>query len=168
MFEFALLLAAASVSEQMAPARDGLEQCQMPDAVSKVCYSLSKIVQDGPSAYTFKTETVIDPAMSIIGKLDERTFVDGTQLCEVMKADGGDTMAFSHEGRPLAPADAARYRAPLHQSYAALAGHKMCTEVVPNDESTVRVIATVDGKRVPTLDYLMKWVSRADGWRVAP
>jgi hypothetical protein len=168
MLSIALVLAAASVTEQMAPAKQGMLQCQMPDVLFKTCFSLSKVYQTGPSTWMFDTQMLVDLQSPVIASIKDTASVHGSEVCNAASANEVSKFTFSLEGRPLPPAEAANYRAKLGKAYAALTGKMICTEIVPNEHGMKMVQATIDGKRFPVGDYAMKWVSPKDGWTVAP
>jgi hypothetical protein len=168
MLNIALALAAASVTEQMAPAKRGMLQCQMPNLESKTCFSLSKIRQTSPSTYQFETEILVDVAGVVTASMRSKVFTRGSEICQVMKPADATSATFASEGRPLSTEEAAEYRAKLRADFAAFAGHTICTRIVPGDEGVDTVVGTFDGRRSPAGDYAMKWVSPSDGWKVAP
>jgi len=168
MLSIALVLTAANVTEQMAPAKQGMLQCQMPDVLFKTCFSLSKVYQNGPSTWVFDTQMVVDLQSSVIASIKDTVFVRGTEVCKAASAIDVSKFTFSLEGRSLPSAEAAKYREKLRRFYAAFGGKMICTEVVPNEQGMDMVHTTVDGKRFPAGDYAMKWVSPKDGWTVAP
>jgi hypothetical protein len=152
----------------MAPAKQGMLQCQMPDVLFKTCFSLSKVYQTGPSTWTIETQMVVDQQSPAIASLKDTVFVRGTEVCKAANAIDVAKFTFSLEGRPIPSAEAAKYRSKLRQFYAAFGGKMICTQVVPSEQGMEMVEATIDGKRFPLGDYAMKWVSPKDGWTVAP
>ena len=168
MLSIALILSAASVTEQMAPAKQGMLQCQMPDVLFKTCFSLSKVYQAGPSNWIFDTQMVVDLQSPVIASIKDTASVRGSEVCNAASATEVSKFTFSLEGRPLPPAEAAKYRAKLRKYYAVLVGKMVCTQIVPNEQGMEMVQATIDGKRFPAGDYAKKWVSPKDGWTVAP
>jgi hypothetical protein len=168
MITFSLLLAAASVAEQLAPAQQGMLQCQMPNLDSKSCFSLSTVRQTGPSTYSFKTEILVDAAGPVIASIRSIVSVRGAEVCQIMKANETAGATFTFDGRPLSGAEAAEYREGLRTDFAGLAGHMVCTQIVADDQGLLTVIGTLDGKRIPAGDYELKWVRPEDGWKVAP
>jgi hypothetical protein len=101
MLSIALLLAGASVAEQMAPAKQGMVQCQMPDVLFKTCFSLSKVYQTGPSAWVFDTQMVVDLQSPVIASAEDTVFVRGTEVCKAFNAIDVSKFIFSLEGRPF-------------------------------------------------------------------
>lgn len=168
MISLALALAAASVAEQMAPAKQGLLQCQLPNDIMKTCFSLSKVVSAGPSSYVMDSEMLVDPENSVTASLRSTVSVRGSEICDVVRPAEAAAAKFAAEGRPLPAADAAKYRAKLKLMLNALAGRTICTRIVANDEGWLTVEGKIDGKRVPEVDYDLMWVKREDGWKVAP
>jgi len=168
MMSLAIALATASVAEQMAPAKQGLLQCQIPDAEAKTCFSLSTIRQTGPSTYSFKTDILIDAAGPVIASIQSIVFVHGSEICEVMKLSELTSAGITFDGHRLSGAEAEEYRARLRADFAPVAGHRVCTRIVPGEQGALTVTGTLDGKRIPAGDYAMKWVTADDGWKVAP
>jgi hypothetical protein len=166
MISFALALAAASVAEQMAPARQGMLQCQLPDTLFKTCASLSKVVQSGPATYRIETKMLVDPNGPVVVTINSAVHVSGHEICD--KNDPADLSAatWTSAGKPLASAGAARYLALIRRSLAAVQGKEVCTRI-ESEESGVKVLGRIGGKRVPALDYDMMWVDPKDGWTVA-
>ena len=165
MLSFAIALAATSVAEQMAPAAQGMLQCQMPDVLFKTCLSLSKVRPTGPGVYTFESEIAVAPDVS--AQLTSATFVRGSDVCDVIDMRDIATAKFTNEGHALPAAKAAAYRAGLSRKYAPLKGKTICTHIEHGDEGTETVVGTLNGKRVPFADYAMKWVGPDEGWKVA-
>lgn len=168
MIALSFLLVAASVAEQMAPAKQGMLQCQMPNLESKTCFSLTTVRQTGPSTYSLKTDMLVDAAGPVIASIRSIVSVRGSEICQVMNPNELAGAEFTFDGRPLAGAEAADYGARLRGDFAGLAGHRVCTQIVPGEQGVVTVIGTLDGKRIPVGDYEMKWVTPGDGWKVAP
>jgi len=168
MISFAFALAAASVAEQLAPAKNGMLQCQMPNLESKTCFSLSKVRQSGPSTYAFDTEVLVDAAGPVTASMHSTVFVRGSEICEKMTGRDTAGATFASEGHPLSAAEAADYRTRLRGDFAGLVGHTVCTRNVPGDGGFETVVGTIDGRRVPEADYAMKWVALGEGWKVAP
>jgi hypothetical protein len=161
-------LAATSVSQQLAPAKHGLLECQMPNLESKTCLTLSKVTQLSASTYAFDTELLMDAAGMITARIHSQVFVRGSEICERMSGKDAADASFASEGQPLSGSQAAQYRAKLRAQFAPIAGHTICTQNVPADDGLETVIGTIDGKRVPEGDYGMKWVDPRDGWKVGP
>ncbi len=168
MFSVAITLLAASVTEQMAPAAQGMFQCQMPDVLFKTCFSLSKVHQAGPSTWVFESEMLVDMQSPVIASIKDAVSVRGSEVCKAANAADVSKFSFSLDGRPVSAAEAAKYRAKLKRYYGIFAGKMICTQVVHNDQDMELVQATIDGKRFKVGDYPMKWVNPDDGWKVAP
>ena len=168
MITIAIGLFAASVAEQMAPAKQGMLQCQMPDVLFKTCASLSRVYQTGPSAWSFDGQMIVDPESPVTASFSDTAFVRGSEICKAANAVDVSKWTFTLEGRTLSTAEAARYRTKLQRLYGAFGNKLMCTEIVPNEQGMELVRATIGGKRFPIGDYAMKWVSPKDGWTVAP
>jgi hypothetical protein len=161
-------MAAASVADQMAPARQGMMQCQMPDVLFKTCFSLSRIRQASPSTYIFETEMLVDETGPVTASMNSKVFVRGSELCEVMNPNEILEATITSQGHTLHAAQATKYRAKVRRTLAGFAGRTICTTIVAGDGEMQKVIGTVDGKRIPAADYAMKWVAPDDGWKVAP
>ena len=168
MFSMVLALTDASVSQQLNPAERGMLQCQMPDIASKTCFSLSRVRRTSPSTYAFDTEILIDAAGTITASIHSKVFVRGATICEVMNRTDVSGATFASEGSRLSPAQAADYRARLLASYAPVLGHTICTQILPGEDGVDTVIGSIDGRRIPSTDYAMKWVDPGDGWKVGP
>lgn len=167
MISFAFALAAASVAEQMAPARQGMLQCQMPDALFKTCASLSKVVEAGPATYRIETRMLLDPNGPVVATMNSTVHVQGPEICERMKLADLSAAKLTSAGKPLPAANAARYINVMRQGFASLEGKQVCTEIVADEQGATKVLARIAGKRVPALDYDMIWVEPKDGWTVA-
>lgn len=168
MIIIASLMATASVAEQMAPAKQGMLQCQLPDELFKTCFSLSKVYQTGPSTWTFDTQTAVDLQSNVIATIKDTAFVRELEVCKAANTIDISKFTFTRGGRPLSPSEVAHYRAKLGRTYGAFAGKTICTKIVPSEQNMELVQGTINGKRVPAMDYAMKWVSPKDGWKVAP
>jgi hypothetical protein len=166
MIVIALALAASSVAHQMQPAKQGLLQCQMPDVLFKTCFSLSKVVQTGPTTYRFETRMLIRPDDPVVMAIDQLATVQGQEVCARLALSDLSKATIMLGGKKLPAASAAPYLSLLRRQYAAVQGKLICTEIIPNEQGMERVIARVDGKRFPAADYAMKWVSPEDGWVV--
>lgn len=162
------LVFAASVAEQMAPAKQGMLQCQSPISSMKTCDSLSKVSQVGPDRYRFESEIMLDADGPVLATERNTTTVHGTKVCEPVRLAEINNWTFKVAGAPAGPAQVARFRAVLKQRLAPLSGQTLCTAIVPDEEGMYTVQAFMGGRRVEALDYSMKWVSPNDGWKVAP
>jgi hypothetical protein len=167
MISLAFALAAASVADQMAPARKGMLQCQMPDALFKTCASLSKVVEAGPSTYRIETRMLVDPTGPVVATIHSTVTVQGPEICERMELKDLADATFASAGKPIPAATAARYISVMRRAFAAVEGKQVCTQIAADDQGTTKVLARIGGKRVPALDYDMIWVDPADGWVVA-
>jgi hypothetical protein len=167
MLSLAFILAAASVTEQMAPARQGMLQCQMPDALFKTCASLSKVVQLEPSTYLIETNMLVDPRGPVVAKMKSKVFVEGEEICDKMDPKDISTAVITSDGKSVSAASAARYIAAMHRSFSAFHGKSVCTRIVADEQGVMKVQGRVAGKRMPQLDYDMSWVKPGDGWTVA-
>ena len=168
MLGLALVMAAASVADQMAPAKQGMVQCHMPDVLFKTCTALSKVWQVGPDSYRFESEIAIDPDGPVVVTERNTVRVQGTQSCETVRLTEIDGWPVRIAGTPASPAQAARIRATLKRKYAPIGGKLVCSTIVPGEQQMETVETSIGGKRTPALDYAMKWVSPKDGWTVAP
>ena len=168
MLSVLFALGGASVAEQMAPARQGMLQCQMPDVLFKTCMSLSKVSQVGPGNYRFEGEILLDPNSPVVISERNTTAVQGNSVCEVIRLSAIDSWTVAIGGKPANAAQTAKYRAVMKRRFAPLAGQTVCTAIVSDEQQTHRVIVTIGGKRVPAFDYPMKWVAPDDGWTVGP
>ena len=168
MFSILLAFSAASVAQQMAPAKQGMQQCQMPNAAAKTCFSLSRVRQTSPSTYAFDSEILVDEAGTITATIHSTVFVRGGAICEVMKRSDLDQATIASEGNRQGRAQSAEYRARLEADYAPVFGHTICTQIVADEDGSLTVIGTLDGRRIPAGDYPMLWVKPEDGWKVAP
>ena len=168
MFSILLGFSAASVAQQMAPARQGMQQCQSPNVETKTCFSLTRVSQATPSTYRFDTEMLFDEVGPVIASERSLVTVRGSEVCQVMKADEGAGASFTSNGQPLSASDAAVYRARLRSNFAGLAGRRVCTRIVAEEDGSLTVAATLDGRRIPAGDYPMLWVKPEDGWKVGP
>lgn len=116
----------------------------------------------------FETQMLVDAQSSVTASMNNRVFVRGDEICEVMNPDDAADATIAIAGRPLPAVQAAKYRAKLRRNFAAFVGHTICTRIVANEQGLETVIGTIDGKRFPAADYPMKWVAPGEGWKVAP
>ena len=168
MISVIVALAAASVAEQMAPARQGMLQCQMPDVLFKTCLSLSKVRQVGPGNYRFETEILLDPNGPVVMSERNTAAVQGNNVCEVVRLWEIDSWTVVIGGKAANAAQTAKFRVAMKRRFAPLTGQTICTAIVSNEQEMHKVIATIGGKRMPAFDYPMKWVAPDDGWKVGP
>src|SRR5688572_12022577 len=101
MISIAVALAAAPVAEQMAPAKRGMLQCQMPDTLFKTCASLSKVVEAGPSTYRIQTRMLLDPTGPVVATMNTTVTVQGTEICERMKLADLSAATLTSAGKPI-------------------------------------------------------------------
>jgi len=167
MIGLALILAASSVAEQMAPAQQGKLQCQMPDMLFKTCASLTKVMPSGPGSYRLETSLLVNPVGPVVATIDSTVTVEGNEICD--RNDPADISAakVTVDGKAVAAVVAARHIATVRRSLASFSRKLVCTEIVAGDEGRMKVQGRVEGKRVPALDYDMIWVEPKDGWTVA-
>jgi len=167
MISFAVLLAAASVAEQMAPAQKGMLQCQMPDMLFKTCASLTKVVVSGPEAYRLETSLLVNPVGPVVATVSSNLTVQGNAICDKNDPADIDAATVAIGGKPAPAAAAARHIATLKRTLATFSRKTVCTEVTIGEAGTLKVQGSVNGTRIPALDYDMIWVAPADGWTVA-
>jgi hypothetical protein len=167
MLSLAFIIAAASVSEQMAPARQGLLQCQMPDDLFKTCASLSKVVPLDAATYRIETDMLVDPNGPVVATVKSKVFVEGDEICDRMDPADLAAATVTAAGKSVSAASAARYRAVMRRSFASLERKKVCTRIVADEQGVTKVQGRIAGKRMPQLDYDMRWVKPGDGWTVA-
>ena len=168
MLSIAFLVAASSVADQMAPAKQGMVQCQSPDVLFKTCDSLSKVSQIGPDLYRIESEMLVDPDGPVVITEISTVSVQGIQVCDTVRLAEIDQWDVKVAGVPTTAAQAARHRSRIKRQLAFLSGQSICTTVVPGEQNMHNVQATIGGRRVPAFDYAMKWVSPDEGWKVAP
>ena len=167
MLSLAFLLAATSVAEQMAPAREGKLQCQMPDMLFKTCASLTKVAVRDAATYRLETSLLVNPQGPVVATVQSDVRVQGEEICD--KNDPADVAAatVTVDGKAPPPAVAARHVATLQKSLATFSRKLVCTRIVAGEEGRLKVEGRVSGIRIPALDYDMIWVGPADGWTVA-
>lgn len=168
MFSIALLFAASSVAEQMAPAKQGLLQCQSPIPSTKTCDSMTKVTQIAPGSYRLDNRILIDADGPVVLIEHATASVVGTKLCETVRLSEIDRFGVEIGGRSATPAERARYRSDIKQKLSLIAGRTVCSSIVPDGDGMHLVEASISGQRIPAADYSMKWVGPNDGWKVAP
>jgi hypothetical protein len=151
----------------MAPAKQGLLQCQQPDELSRTCLSLSKVYQTGPSTWIYEMNTAIN---GIVLSMKTETFERGAELCDVIDLNDLTAATYTEYGRPASASQVAEVKAIFRDQMRPFSGKTVCTRIVPGHEASGTDVmqATVNAKRFPAGDYAVKWVSPRDGWRVAP
>ena len=167
MLSIALVIA-ASVAQQMAPASQGKLQCLSPIESSKTCDSLSKISQVAPGRYRYEAELLYDADGPVLVTERGVVTIQGAKICETIRLPQIDTYTFKVGGVPATTAQTARYRAHFKKTFAPLAGQSLCSTITPEEDGLHAIESYVGGRRVPGLDYSMKWVSPNDGWKVGP
>jgi hypothetical protein len=167
MFSVVLALASASVAEQMAPARQGMLACHVPDVLFRTCFALSKVIPTGPGTYRFETALLVDPSGPVVMKLHSPATTQGSRICERISFTRLASAKFTIAGKELPPSKRAAIMIKVRRLYAPVNGKMICTEVIPNEGEMVEVIGWVDGKRWKAADYPMKWVDPQDDWIVA-
>lgn len=167
MISIAFALAAASVAEQMTPAKQGMLQCQLPDELFKTCLSLGKVYQTGPATWVYETEMAIN---DVVVSMSTEVFVRGSQLCDVIDLNDLDHATYKTQGRPASPSQVAEVKSTFRRMMGFFKGKTVCTSIVAGAEGlgTDIMQATIGGKRIPEADYAVRWVSPNDGWKVAP
>src|SRR5688572_15156607 len=118
MISFVFALAAGSVAEQMAPARQGMLQCQMPDHLFRTCASLSKVVATGPQTYRIETSMLVDPNGPVVVTFKSQVTVHGEEICDKMNPADISAASVTSAGKLLPAARAARYIALVKRGYA--------------------------------------------------
>ena len=167
MFSIALLFAASSVAEQMAPAKQGMLQCQSPIPSTKTCDSLSKVTQVAPGSYRFESEIMLDADGPVLASERNTTTVQGDKVCEPIRLADINKWTFTVAGRPATAAQASGFRVLLKERLGPINGVTLCTSIVPDGDMHL-VQAFVGSRRLEAGDYSMKWVGPNDGWKVAP
>ena len=167
MLSLAFILATSSVTEQMAPARKGMLQCQMPDMLFKTCASLTKVVEGGPAAYRLETSLLVNPQGPVVATIHSNVSVQGEEICDTNDPADVAAATVTVDGKTPPPAVAARHIASLKKSLATFSRKLVCTRIVAGEENRMKVEGRVSGVRMPALDYDMIWVGPADGWTVA-
>ena len=167
MISLAFLLAASTVADQMAPARQGMLQCQMPDMLFKTCASLTKVATAGADSYGLETSLLVNPQGPVVAVIHSTVRVEGEEICD--KNDPADVAAATImlDGKPLPAAGAAPHIAKLKRTLATFSNKLVCTRIVDGEGGTLKVQGRVQGVRIPALDYDMIWVDPKDGWTVA-
>jgi hypothetical protein len=168
MISIALLIAFASVAEQMEPARHGKLQCQMPDVAFKTCISLSKVMQTGPSTYRFESRFLINQDGPVVATINATAVVRGEEVCDTIDPSDLSGAIVTTGGKPLPTAKAAGHMARLKRLLAPFYGMESCTRIVIDDQDAAKVESRIEGKRIPRFDYVMKWVDPAEGWTLDP
>ena len=162
------LLLAASISQQMAPASQGKLQCLSPIESMKTCDSLSRITQVAPGHYRYEAQILLDADRPVVATERGTLTVQGAKICEKVRLSNLDSMTFRVAGAPASAAETNRYRSDFKRKFAVIAGQTICNTIAPEEDGSHEVETFVAGRRIPGLDYSMKWVSPNDGWKVAP
>jgi hypothetical protein len=163
-----LLVLAASISQQMAPASQGKLQCLSPIESMKTCDSLSRITQVAPGQYRYEAQILLDADGPVVATEHGTLAVQGSKICEKVRLSNLDTMTFKVAGAPASAAETARYRTDFKRKFAVIAGQMICNTIAPEEDGLHEVETFIAGRRVSGLDYSMKWVDPGDGWKVAP
>ena len=168
MLSIALVLAAASAAEQLAPAKQGKIQCLAPIESTKTCDSLTKVTEVAPGRYTYDSESLLDADGPVIVSEHGTATVQGNRFCETVRVADANRLSFKVSGVPANAAQTARYRSLYRQKMALIAGQTLCSSIGPEEDGFHEVQAYLGTRAVPGLNYSMKWVGPNDGWKVAP
>ncbi|MEP7209892.1 MAG: hypothetical protein ABI740_03565 [Alphaproteobacteria bacterium] len=160
-------VAAAEPPSPIARAEKGDVMCYQPDAARKTCQSTAsyKTLPNGQ----VRNSTVVLVGIKPVVVMETATLVTirNGQLCGPLKASDIDRATYTVDGVPATPKQTELLHQQMMDSMATLLNADLCTTYVPSGNGLTSREA-VDGVNQPKLDEHVIWVSRSDGYKVAP
>lgn len=164
-----LLLAAATpdATDPIGPAAQGKVQCYKPNTERKTCASTGAYTRRADGGIDNTAVVLVAANPLIVMEATSRVTMKGGAVCAPIVAADVDAARFTINGEPAPEDTAAKIKAALKGSMASLLGHEACTAFAP-DGAVLRAEVSVDGKREPSMDQRVIWVSPQDGYSVGP
>lgn len=167
LLAFWLAASSAALNDPLAPAFEGKVQCYQPDAARKTCASIGAYEKDADGTIQNTATVLLRPEPRIVVRSRAPVVVKNGAICGVITERDLQAAAFSIDGEPADAANAEALRRAVRPGYAPLLNREVCTAYVPKDQEMTGQVS-IDGKRRPALDQRVRWVSPAEGFRVAP
>jgi hypothetical protein len=163
-----MLAAAASAdSDPLAPAMAGQVQCYTPDTARRTCRSIGAYAK-GAGGVQNTAIVLVSATPLVTMETTAPVQVKGRAICGTLATRDLATARFRIDGQPADPQRLEGLRNAVGKAMEPLIGHEICSSNLASGSGPMTAQASLDGKRAPTLDQQMIWVSPRDGYRVAP
>jgi hypothetical protein len=165
---FALAAGPAPVPvNPLAMAEKGFLQCQRPNVQKKTCQSFSFYRRMEPGVYDTKIIFALAAEGPTTLEIHSRGVVKDGAVCRESRAEDFLAGIIRVGGSPVPAKDARPILEQFAQGTAPFAHKEICTRYEPSaHDFTARMI--IAGKYQPSMDQVMKWISTADGYTLAP
>lgn len=153
--------------DPFAPAKAGKIECLAPDSEKKTCAVMTRYEWDGNGNVFGEDELLLaaNPPTSIRGR--DLVTINGSEVCGVVNKASRENVTYLRNGVPLPEGEQAEMLLADSQKYSEYVGKTFCKDFSPY-ESVFIVQISIDGQELPSATTRMKWVSRDDGYSLAP
>jgi hypothetical protein len=169
-----LSLAAANLGANLLAGTDFLSQsrsakmlCANPDADSKTCSSIASYKISADGSVTGTTEVLLAPYEPITLTMSMKGEFTGRSACGVLTLEALGRGVIRENGEPVPPKRNALMLKKLETVLRPVLGRKACDTIRIENDALVKY-GKVEGVDIELPVKPIIWVSKSDGYRVAP
>jgi len=152
--------------DPIAPAKVGM--CHAPDDAKKTCRSLASYEPVGHGSYINEATIRIAPDPLVTLRTSTPVYVANGAICGTLTDAQIATAKLFLSGKEVPDGRAGAIRVEIGGAMAAFIGKEICTSYSPGENGQLIANAAVSGVAHPELQQTVRWVSPADGYKVAP
>lgn len=164
-----LVTLALQQPDPLAPAREGHVLCYEPDAARQTCYGTASYRWQGDGTIISDIVVAASAVPAVFIHSSAPVFVRSEAECTRLVPSAGQITAIYEEGERLSGRDFESFRRMLGSiiDHKNGPGRELCFTYEPLANGDFKSMARIDGVARPDLEGTVRWVSLADGWRVA-
>ena|SRR5436190_6920241 len=159
---------AASPANPLAPAAQGKVECYAPDLARKTCKSMAAYRPQADGVYANLAVIMLQDKPLVVMQMLSPVRVRGGQVCGPVRDQDIDQATFEINGAAAPPDATAELRGKVRAQMAPLIGKEVCTQYLPGSGGAHIARNSEAGVVKPELDQKVIWVTKADGYKVAP
>jgi len=170
MIPISILIAAATpalATDPLEPARSGAVQCHEPNDLHKTCSAIASYRPTGDGSYMSSAEIIVSQEGPVILSVDSPVIVKNGAVCGFIRQLDLAAGRVTVNGEMLSVEDGAPYLAELSKTMGRSFNKEICTRYSETSEGVLGK-TKINGVYVPAADTPIRWMSPAEGYRVAP
>lgn len=161
--------AASAPASPLAPAAQGKVECYSPDMAKKTCRSMAAYRPTPEGGFANLAIVLLMEKPPVIMQMTSPVTIKNGQVCGPVRNADIDGAKFEAGGSAMTLEETANLRNQVRTQMADVIGKEVCTAYLPSKTAGAKTArAFYNGVAQPKLDQLVIWVTREDGFRVAP
>lgn len=160
-----LTLAAAPVTDPLAPSREGYIGCIEPDVAHRTCLAIKHYRWKGARVTVEGDMLTNDARRTVVRTTSEVAYV-GAAVCSWMPDPEAGVLSITVEGRSLKGEEFQQRRREFIAPLLSTADEKYCVTFEPTASEAFIMQPSLDGAPLPDRGLTLLWIRPDDGWRL--